>query len=199
MADLSAQQLIARADKEALAAPTLIIRGDLTTDSRVGTSTVLFKGADASGTIVLGDVEMTIVAVDGTAWFQGNDAWLAREESRVPGIRARIGDHWILADPGNPHLKLIADYVSRARVLKRMLTTHGTVRKTAAKTVDGIDCIGLDDGEEILYVDAVTGRPVSDEAEDGTEDATYTYGAVAEPSAPDPSDVVVVRDRALAV
>ena len=173
-----------------LSAKTLNVRSEEDTTTKVRTLAMDFKGGAAEGKLVLGPVQMTVVEVGGTAWFQGNDAWFAQLGARAGAARARVGHHWILLDPRNRKVKPLFDLVSRRKLFAKTFDTTKHLRTTRPRTVDGIDCSGVSNGDQTLYVDRHTGRPVSVENSDGSEDSTYTYGAVAQPVAPDPADVV---------
>jgi hypothetical protein len=156
---------------------------------------VRLTGSAGSGTIAFDGAGLSVIVLGRTAFLQVSDAFWRRQskpkdaELMIQLLRGK----WLKVALDDKDFGEMAAFASKAGLFDGMFTAGGNLRKTAAKTVDGVRCIGLRDADGTFWVDAANARPVRLElsGSEGTGGFSFSeYDQVKQPKAPPPAQVV---------
>ena len=138
VSDLSANQILAKAEKALAAADSVTIEGKGKDDETEIEIDMGFAGDTASGSIAVDAVEFELLGAAGKAYFKATDDFYRENAGEgADELLALIDDRWVLADPGNPDFKDLASFVSRGDFFDELLDPEGEVTKGDEKTIDG--------------------------------------------------------------
>lgn len=198
---LSAKELITKTQAAAKAAQSVRVIGAIAgSDGKPMKLDLNLATKGGSGTITLDGAPMKVLVVGKTSYMLISDAhWRKQFKSKQEAdlIISVVGGKWIKLDPSNKDLGELASLVSKADFFNSLFEEAGTVRKSGTKTVNGVPCIGLSDGDGTLWVDAANARPIRIEVpgKTGTESMDFSkYNQIKEPTAPPSSKVIDGKD-----
>ena len=192
VSDLSANQILAKAEKALDAADSVTIEGkgkDEETEIEIDMG---FAGDTASGSIAVDAVEFELLGAAGKAYFKATDDFYRENAGEgADELLALIDDRWVLADPGNPDFKDLASFVSRGDFFDELLDPEGEITKGDEKTIDGVECIALkDDSDGVFYFAKDDARPISlVSGDDAGGTLTFSYDELEEVEAPAADEV----------
>jgi hypothetical protein len=196
IAGLSAGQIVKKAEAAAKAATGVRVRGTMTMDDgKLMKLDVSLAKTAGSGTMSVDGARMSVIVIGRIAYLKGDEAFWrqgAKKKDADQLIKLLRGK-WLKVAMDEKGLGEMAAFASKAGFFDGMFTAPGSLRKTAAKTVDGVRCIGLGGADGTLWVDATTARPIRIEpgASAPTEGLSFSeYNQVKQPKAP-PRDQVV--------
>jgi hypothetical protein len=200
VAALPAAAIVARAKAALAMTNTLRITG---TFMDGGTTTVVdlsFAKAGAHGTVTTDGAPARVVRIGDITYLQLTDAaWRKHLPKRqADAVIEMLRGRWVKASVTDPDYAAFTDLTDLDSTVDDVLAESARrFTKTAIKLVDGVRCVGLDDGQGVLWVDVRTARPVRLEtralADSGGLDLTQ-YNTAKEAAAP-PEDLVVDSSR----
>jgi hypothetical protein len=153
-----------------------------------------YSGNDSAGTLTTDGGVLTLLNVDGVTYYKPDNAfWTYAAGAQATGIIAKVKGRWI-RPTANSSFADFLKVAERSALSTQILTPKGTISKGRTKTVNGVTCIALEDGETgALYVDSKTARPIQITSKtDGA--LNFSYDAVDIPDAPTGADVVDEAD-----
>jgi hypothetical protein len=152
-----------------------------------------YVGDDASGTVKLGNAEISLLTVGGGAWFKASDEFWKSQFSakQATAVIAVVNGRWIKVDPTDASFKDMFSLAHRSGLDTGLLDPNGSVTKDKAKTIAGVPCLALKSSSGILYVDKANARPMEiDNATGNASKLTFSYKNEAAPTAPAAKDVL---------
>ena len=196
---LSAQQLAKKTQIAAKAAASVRVRGTFVDEGGPMKVDLSLAKKGGSGTITLEGANIKVIVVGKTAYLQISDAyWRKQTESKQTAdlIIGVVRGRWIKVSLTSKDFAELIAFTSKAGFFEGMFEEPGTVRKTGTKTIDGVRCIGLFDGEGTVWADAATARPIRLEIPGkNAENLTFSqYNQIMEPKAPPSSKVIDGKD-----
>ncbi|MEO6606395.1 MAG: hypothetical protein ABIN55_12330 [Aeromicrobium sp.] len=189
LTDLSASKILAKTVKAAAAADSVSVSGE---GEDEGTSIEIdleFAGEDGSGTIEVDGTEITLLGVDGAAYFKAGPELFSSFGADGAQVARLIGDKWIVIDENASNFSDFASFVGRDAFFKSLLDPEGKVTKGKEKKIDGVDTIGLETKSGTLYVDVESGRPISLQKSGDGGTLSFDYDDVDAPEAPAADEV----------
>lgn len=189
LTDLSADKILAKTKKAAAAADSVSISGEGTDDGTTIEVDLEFAGDDGSGTIEVDGTEITLLGVDGDAYFKAGPELFGSLGADGAQVAEVIGDKWIIINPTDPNFSDFASFASRDGFFKSLLDPEGKITKGKEKKIDGVDTIGLVSKSGTLYVDVEDGRPISLEKTGDGGALSFDYDDVDAPKAPTSDEV----------
>ncbi|NIK58659.1 hypothetical protein [Kribbella shirazensis] len=195
IAQLSAQQILKKARAEAKAAVGVRIRGDVTLDDGKRTTFDVSAGRSAgSGTITIDGDRLRFLMFGRTAYLQFSDAyWRQQRKSNKDADRLiqHMRGKWLKVVFTSKEFAEMPTFASLLATLDRMLDVGGGVRKIGARTIGGIPCIGVGDGDQLtLWVDAANARPIRVDMPAKSSMTFSGYNQIKEPKVPPATHVV---------
>jgi hypothetical protein len=200
VAGLPASAILARAKAALATANTLRITGRFTSG---GTTTVVnlsFGKTGAEGGVTSDGAPARVVRIGKVAYLRLSDAAWRRQlpKRQAEAVIEMMRGKWVMASVTDPDYADFTDPTDLDGMVKDVFAESGRrFSKTGTKLVNGIRCVGLDDGDGVLWVDVRTARPVRLEpqalANSGALDLTQ-YNTAKEPNAP-PEELVVDASR----
>jgi hypothetical protein len=200
VAGLPASAIIARAKAALAMANTLRITG---TFESGGTTTVFnlsFDKAGAQGWVTSDGALTRVVRIGTIAFLQLSDAAWRRQlpKQQAEAVIETMRGRWVMASVTDADYAEFTDLTDLDGMVNDVFSEPGrSFSKTGTKVVDGIRCVGLDDGRGVLWVDVRNAQPVRLEpralADSGALDLS-PYNTAKEAKAP-PEDLVVDARR----
>jgi hypothetical protein len=149
-----------------------------------------FTETGTSGTITQGGTAIQIVVIGVVAYFKAPDSYWQKELAGNPNATAIleiVKGKWIKGPTTNARLKAFAEF-TKDNFAKEVLQTSSVVSKAGTKQIDGVDAVGVNGKDSVLYVAADDARPLLIEPLAGSSDKgkiVFTeYGQVKEPTPP---------------
>lgn len=196
IASLSARQILKKAEAAAKAATGVRVRGTVTMDDgKPMKLDVRLAKTGGSGTMSVDGAGMSVIVIGRIAYLKFDEAFWRQEakkkdaEQMIKLLRGK----WLKVAMDDKDFGEMAAFASKAGFFDGMFTASGHLRKTAAKTVDGVRCIGLGDADGTLWIDATNARPIRLEpgGSAGTDGLSFSeYNQVKQPKAPPRAQVV---------
>jgi hypothetical protein len=195
IAGLSARQILKKAEAAAKAATGVRVRGTMAMDGESLKIDVRLAGSGGSGTLAFDGAGMSVIVLGRTAFLQVDDAFWRRQNTPKDAklMIQLLRGKWLKVALDDKDFGELAAFASKSTLFDGMFTASGSLRKTTAKTVDGVRCIGLRDPDGTIWVDATDARPVRVElaGDSGTGGFSFSeYDQVKQPKAPPPAQVV---------
>jgi hypothetical protein len=195
IAGLSARQILKKAEAAAKAATGVRVRGTMTDGGKPMKVDVRLAKAGGSGTLLLDGDGLSVIVIGRIAYLKFDEAFWRQEAKKKDAEQfvKLLRGKWLKVAMDNKDFGEMAAFASKAGFFDGMFTASGSLRKTAAKTVDGVRCIGLGDAEGTLWVDATNARPIRVDLKgsEGTGGFSFSeYNQVKTPKAPPPAQVV---------
>ena len=192
LSSLSAKALLAKAKAQVDKESNVSVDGTTTDGSSEIGIKIGYSGKDATGTVTIDGGVMSLLKVGDITYFRADDDfWKSGSNDPPADFLATVKGRWIkaAADSNFADLTGLAD---RTFLRKEVLVPDGTIAKGDSKTVNGVNCIALDDGKTgSLFVATDDARPikiVSTDKKNG--EMTFSYDAVDIPAAPAAADVI---------
>lgn len=188
LSGLSTDALLKKARAQVTAEKYVRVSGTIQESGKDTSIDLRYVGDDSYGTIVLSGATMKIESVGGKTYFKPSAAFwkqqLSSDEATM--VTKLIGDKWIVADPSNANFAQLIQVAKRTFLTKEVLTPSSKVTKGKVTTVAGTKAIPLTIQKGTLYLDDGTARPlqVRGAGTSGSGTATFSYGAIAAPTAP---------------
>jgi hypothetical protein len=192
VADLSADKILAAAEKQLAEEDFITIKGE-GSDAESGSEIevdIAFAGETASGTIGFSGMKLEVLKADGKSYFKADKEFFASSGTPAEAMNL-IGDRWVLIDPNSSSFAEIASFVSRKEFVEVLLEPENKVTKGKEKQVNGVDCVALKNDGSTFYFDKSDGRPVSLITNDKGEGALdFSYDKIEEAEGPPAGEVV---------
>jgi hypothetical protein len=196
VAGLPASAILARAKAALATANTLRITGTFTSGGTTTTVDLSFAKTGSHGAVTSDGALARVVRIGGIAYLQLTDAAWRNQlpKQQAEAVIEMMRGKWVMASVSDPDYADFTDPTDLDGMVKDVFAESGRrFSKTGTKMVNGIRCVGLDDGDGVLWVDVRTARPVRLEpqalANSGALDLTQ-YNTAKEPNAP-PEELVV--------
>lgn len=189
ISDLSANKILAKTKKAALAADSVSIEGEGTDDGTTIEVDLAFAGDDGSGSIEVDGTEIELLGVGGKAYFKAGADLFSQLGTDGAAAAAAIGDRWILIDESDPNFADFGSFVSRDGFFESLLDPEGKLSKGKKKTIDGVETIGLVSEDGTLYVAVEDGLPISLEKGKEGGSLSFDYDDVDAPDAPGAEEI----------
>jgi hypothetical protein len=109
---------------------------------------------------------------------------------QADAIISMVDGRWVSANSASG-FEEFASFADRSFLVDEVLKPENTPTKGTSKTVEGVECLALDDGKEgTLYLAADDGRPIQIDDPKDQGDLTFSYEDQDAPKAPAASEVV---------
>lgn len=198
IARLTTQQILKKAEAAAKAATGVRVHGTMNmADGTTLKLNVRLARSGGSGTVGFDGTGMSVIVVGRTAFVQVDDSFWRQDKKKSKDAELFIQllrGKWLKLALDNEGLGEMAGFASKATFFDGMFTDPGsTLRKTAAKTIDGVSCVGLRGTDGTFWVDATNARPIRLElsGRGGTGGLSFSeYNQIKAPKAPPPAQVV---------
>jgi hypothetical protein len=191
LSDLSASKLLAKAKAAVKSEDSITISGEGKDEGSTMSLDMHYVDEDAWGTIAFDSDELRVLRVDDQAFIKAGDSfWKSMVGDEAGAILSEIDGRWVIANAASGFGEF-ASFADRSFLADEMLKPENTPTRGESKTVEGVECLALDDGDEgTLYLAKDDGRPI--QIDDGTEGGalTFSYEDQDAPKAPAASDVV---------
>lgn len=190
ISSLSAEQIVAKAKKAAVSAKVLRMQGEGTEAGQSFSVDMTYVGEDADGSFSIDGNQLNLRKVGGETFFKADDEfWKAQVGKDADQVIAVINGRWIKTN-GEADFADLIGFTDRETLLGDTLKAEGTVKKGKTKTVEGVECLGLDDTEGLLYVALDDARPIKIVPKSSEGGMTFAYDDAEAPKAPAASDVI---------
>ena len=191
LSDLSVSKLLAKAKTAVASEKSVSISGEGKEDSgsTIGLD-VHYVGKDASGKVSIDGDELRFLKVDEKTFFKAEDSfWKSMSGDQADTIIAVINGRWIQTH-GEQDFADLVSFADRSFLADNVLKPDATPKKGDPKTVDGVKCLALEDGEGTLYLAADDARPIQiDDGKDGGI-LRFSYKDQEAPQAPASSQIL---------
>lgn len=183
----SVTQILARAKQQLLGADSLRVAGKFKNDNEIIGLDIGYGPAKTSrGTISSAGTTIELIALGSTVYFKAPDAFWTRRLASNPDAAKVLKGKWIKAPLSNTQFASFRAFTDRATFVNGLFSVTAGLRKGAARTINGVPCVGLTESSATLWVTQAEGRPVvftGTSAADGK--LTFDrYGQVPKPTAP---------------
>jgi hypothetical protein len=196
VADLKADEIVAKAQTALKNAQSFHVKGTTTIDGASLKVDFVFSGKNASGTIDGGanGISLSVLAVGETDLYlkAPEVLWASLAKIVDTSKLAAFKDKWVKVDGSQPTFAAFKDMIKR----EQLVTPKGTVSKGETKTINGIPAIGLiDSGDKSTLYVATQGEPYPLKGEGpGTDAIEFTeYNKAAEVKVPAAADVLDLK------
>lgn len=192
---LPARTILARARAAAKAAPSVRLQGSFTENGeRLGLD-IDSAGNGMSGTFTTPVGKIELIGIGRTVYMKPSEQFFrsqARSKAEGDAMVTMLGGRWIMTTRPDADTRELLELADPAKVFQDLLQPEGKLRKVGPRTVGGVKCVGLSDGAGVLWVDAVSARPVRMESTGKKPDVlTFSrYGQVRAPKAPPKSKTI---------
>jgi hypothetical protein len=195
VADLKADEIVAKAQTALKNAKSFHVKGAQTKDGSPLKVDFVFSGESASGTIESAGITIGMISVGGTdVYLKAPDAlWAGVAQIVDPAQLAALKNKWIKVDVTKPAFASFKDLLNREQLVK----PQGTASKGETKTINGIPAIGVIDSKDksVLYI-ATQGEPypLTGEGPGPTDSIAFTeFNTAGEVKAPAAAEVVDLK------
>lgn len=192
VADLSADKILARAEKRLAQEEFITVKGkgkDEKSSTEIDVD-MSFAGETAAGTVGVSGMTLEVLKAEGKTYFKADKEFF--ESSGAPAdVMDLIGGKWVLIDPSNQNFAEIGSFASKKEFFGELLDPSSKVTKGKDRKVDGVDCVALKDKQGTFYFDKSDARPVSLVAtDDGEGTLNFSYDKIDEAQAPSADEVL---------
>jgi hypothetical protein len=182
------------------AAESFRAKGAIVSDGESISLDLRYGTTGTTGSISSGGASIALIVIGKTLYFKPSETFWrqqARSKSKreTEAIIELVRGKWIKAPATDREFGSFAQFADKQGFVAGLFEdSKPKLKKTGPKSIDGIRCIGIDDGEGILWVDGSSARPVRADAPAGSKDRGalrfIEYNAVTEPKAP-PAELVI--------
>ncbi len=196
LAALPAGTIVKRAQVALKAAQTMRVKGAMVDEGQSISLDLKYGKTGTAGTMTIGGAGLALLVIGNTVYLKPSEAFWRQQlpASQARAVIERVKGKWLKATTSDPQWGSFAQIADKdsfvAELFKDVKMTK--LKKKDPRTIDGVRCIGVDDGEGILWVNLSNARPVRIDPPSG-EKGTQTfseYNAVAEPTAP-PAELII--------
>jgi hypothetical protein len=153
---LPSKEALAKATEAYLAAESVHLKGNVVEDGeKISLDLVQTKKGDASGTVGLDGMKMTLLTIGKTAYISGDKAFWTK--SAGAGAYATFKGKWIKTKLAGDDFKDLALFTNRAEFAKQVLPTDLLGGKP--KDVNGAPAFGFTDNQGGNFYVALQGKP----------------------------------------
>jgi hypothetical protein len=195
---LPARTIRKRAEAAIKAAETLRLKGTVVSESQSVSIHMLYGKTATAGSVTIGGASIALIVIGKTIYVKPSEAFWRRQlpsEQKAEALIELVRGKWIKAPLTDRQFGSFGQFADKDSFIAKLFQdVPPKLKKTGPKLIDGVQCIGIDDGDGILWVDSSNARPVRINAPSGSKDRgalTFTeYNAVTEPKAP-PAELVI--------
>lgn len=188
LSHLSASKLLDKAKTTVKSEASVSIKGGTKSEGTTMDVDVHYSDEDAWGTLSYDGAELRVLRLDET-FVKANDAFwksIGETDATISSVDGR----WMNAT-GNSGFEQFLSFAERSFVADEVLKPENKVTKGESKTIEGVECVALVDGDDgTLYVAAEDGRPIQIDFAGDAGTVTFSYEDQETPKAPPASDVV---------
>ncbi|HEX6869951.1 MAG TPA: hypothetical protein VF163_02540 [Micromonosporaceae bacterium] len=190
VADLTADEILAKAKTALAAAKSFHVKGETTEEGAAAKIDMKFAGKDFAGTVESAGMTLELVRVGADLYMKAPvEFWQSFVPKEQQAALALLNGKYVKVDATSPDFSAMANAFNTDELVK----PEGTVSKGEAKTINGTPAIGLVDSKDnaVLYI-ATVGEPLPLKAEgpSGTGSLEFTeYNATFDIKAPAAAEV----------
>ncbi|GAA0628199.1 hypothetical protein HPO96_36335 [Kribbella sandramycini] len=197
LSTLAAPALFAKAKGVAQTSSSFRVRGSFVDAEGKTSIDVHLTKTGGQGLFTTAGVPTRIIVLGKTVYLQMTEKAVRQmaKEDKVSAAETEVmvklmSDKWIkLSQPKDSGFQALVELATRDTFIAGVFVPSGKLTKTAAKTVDGVPAIGLNDGEGTLWVDRRTAQPV--QMESGGEALRFSdFNRLTAPKAPPAADTL---------
>ncbi len=156
VANLTADEILARATTALASATSFKAKGDITSDGTKVSLDVQFSGKDFKGNMSGEGLQFEIIKVGNDVYLKAPDAvWQTLLPPGQEAALALLKGKYVKVDASNPQFASLAGSLDTSEILK----PEGSLTKGEAKVVNGVPTIGLADGTAGTFYIATQGEP----------------------------------------
>ena len=156
----TADQVVADAQKAALAASSVHVKGTITDNGTpLKIDLTIIKGKGGKGTLSETGLTFELVRIGGTAYIKGSDAFLRKFAGA--GAAALFHDKWLKGSASSGQLASLTPLTDADKLIKAALGQHGKLANKGETDYQGQKVVEIDDTTQggRLYV-AAKGDPL---------------------------------------
>lgn len=192
VADLPVEQILAKAKQQLLGAASVRIVGRVNSNKQTTGLDVGYGRSSSKGTITAAGVTFQLISIGSTVYLKAPDAFWRKQLASKPEAAKLLVGKWIKGPTSNAQFASFRKITDRKTFVAGLFSQASGLKKGSAKTIAGVECIGLADNSGTLWVTKAEARPVELDATASSEGKlTFDrYGKVPRPSAPPPAQTV---------
>jgi len=202
LASLPARTIVKRAEAAVKAAETLRLKGTVVSDGDAVSIDLRYGKKATAGSITIGGASIALVVIGQTVYIKPSEAFWRQQaptKQEADAVVELVRGKWIKAPLTDKEFGSFGEFGDRDSFVAELFSdVPAKLKKTGPKLIDGVRCIGIDDGDGILWVHSTNARPIRVTAPANSKDSgslTFSeYNAVAEPKAP-PRELVIDSKR----
>jgi hypothetical protein len=187
---LTAAELSARARTALRTAKTLRISASLVDGGERIALDVGYGRTGSAGSVTVQGHRLRMILIGKFVYIKAPDSFWRKELGKdADQALAVVSGKWLKQRVTNADLREGADFFVRDKVVKEFVAEWPErPRKIGEKTVSGVACLGLKDGDGILWIDKYTARPVQLDPDSSSKTKEWMrfsdFNAVREPVVP---------------
>ncbi len=196
LAALPAGTIVQRAQAALKAAETMRVKGAMVSEDQSISLDLRYGKTGTAGTKTIGGAGLALIVIGATTYIKPSEAlWRQQLPSGKAAAMIKVmKENWLMAPTSDSQWGSFAQFADKDTFVTELFrdVKATKLKKKGPKTIDGVRCIGVDDGEGILWVDLANARPVRLDPPSGQKGALTIseYNAVAEPKAP-PAELII--------
>ena len=200
IAALPAVTIVARVKKALANANTMRISGTYTS---AGTTTMIdlsFGRTGSQGTVTSDGAAARLVRIGRTVYLRMTDAAWRKvlSKNRAQAAIEAMDGRWLKTSVNNPTYRDFTSPTDLDSLVADVFAQRaGQLEKVPVRSVGGVRCVGIDDGQAVLWVDVRTARPIELVPRELTGPGGLgitQYNTAKQPAAP-PEDMVIDASR----
>lgn len=163
IAGLPAITIVARVKKALSNANTMRISGTYTTAGTTTTVDLSFGKTGTQGTVTSDGATARLVRIGQSVYLRlSDDAWRkVVSNKRAQAVIETMDGRWLKTSVNNPDYRDFTSATELDSLVDDVFTQSGNrLTKVPARSVGGVRCVGIDDGQAVLWVDVRTARPI---------------------------------------
>ncbi|MEU8223282.1 hypothetical protein [Kribbella sp. NPDC048915] len=192
IAGLPAAAILTKTQTAAKTAASVRMKGALTDEGDRMVLDVQLTRSGGQGTMSINGAGFSVIVLGRTAYLKISEKfWRAQipKKSEADAAIAAVGGRWIKTSLDDKDLGDLAAFASKPQFFDTLFEPSGTPKKTAPRTVGGVNAVGLTEPDGTLWVDAATALPLR--LESGKDALTFSqYNKVSPPKAPPAAQVI---------
>jgi len=197
LAALPARTIVKRAEAALKAAETLRLNGTVVSEGESVSIDMRYGQKATAGSVTVGGARFALIVSGKTVYVKPSEAFWRQQlpSEQAAAVIELVRGKWIKAPLTDRQFGSFGQFADKDGFTAGLFEdVKPRLKKTGPKLIDGVRCIGVDDGDGILWVDSSNARPVRISAPAGSKDRGTLrfseYNAVTEPKAP-PAELVI--------
>ncbi len=197
LAALPARTIVKRAEAALKAAETLRLKGTVVSEGESVSIDLRYGKTATAGSVAIGGASVALIVIGKTVYAKPSEAFWRQQlpSAQASAFIELVRGKWIKAPLTDRQFGSFGQFADKDGFTAGLFEdVKPRLKKTGPKLIDGVRCIGVDDGDGILWVDSSNARPVRISAPAGSKDRGTLrfseYNAVTEPKAP-PAELVI--------